>query len=159
MTEEKPEYTKIENMTWHDPKISENREEWKLRKQITGLNISIENDHLSGELIRGQNRLYAKLGELEFEIMRVVDKSTGNRFEGLIDLGGDIFFVADHIDKSPQFQGGDRSAWFDIYLNDVPIYERCKMTHFDPLTHRGVQVAHFRAMRGINLDRLLASVE
>jgi len=37
MTEEKPEYTKIENMTWPDPKISENREEWKLgrRKGMT----------------------------------------------------------------------------------------------------------------------------
>ena len=129
--------------------------------KILGLNISIENDHLSGELIRGENRIYTKCGQAEFEIMRLVDRSEGNKFEGMIDLAGDIFFVADSVDKSDKFEDESlhRGLYFDIYLNDIQIYGKCKMIHFntilDRINHRGVQVAHFRAMRGIDIDKLL----
>ena len=125
--------------------------------KISGLNLSITNDHLSGELIRGENRIYTKHGETEFEIMRLVDRSEGNEFEGIIDLAGDIFFVADTVDKSDKFEDESlhRGLYFDIYLNNIRIYGNCKMTHFDRIIHRGVQVAHFRAMRGIDIDKLL----
>ena len=36
--------------------------------------------------------------------MRLVDRSEGNEFEGIIDLAGDIFFVADTVDKSDKFE-------------------------------------------------------
>jgi len=65
--------------------------------------------------------------------MRLVDRSEGNEFEGIIDLAGDIFFVADTVDKSDKFEDESlhRGLYFDIYLNNIRIYGNCKMTHFD----------------------------
>jgi len=117
------------------------------------------------EIIRDdQTRIFVKCNGAEYEVRRVVDTSRSSNTlkgyfggkpvylsQGDIDLGGTIYFIPNQ-DLFPDMHSvfetwNGYSFSFQIFVNDIVMYDNCRMVefHVPQRAYRGVYVADFKS--------------